>query len=801
MSNNRKFPKTTLSTAVAAALAPGAGALAQDQEQADSDRVLEEVIVTATLRKASMQDLPQSLQAFTSDDIIRNAFSSFTDVANAIPSLSLITTQPGRNSVKFRGISTGTGEYYTGSTSAIYFDETPLTFNSQQLWPAMVDIERIEALPGPQGTLFGSSSLAGTVRVVTNKPDPSAMYGEVFGEYFDTKGGDGSYALNGWINIPLIDDTLALRVVGHTRDEGGWIDNVFGETFVQPDDRFIAAGNNADLVEDNYNEYKLSGGRASLLWNVDDNWEVIVALISERNESEGSWGDDTNLPDYQHAYFHKENRDDEWWNASLLIEGDLGFATLTSSTTYLDRDITYEFENMVYEQYKDGYFGNYLGYGIYNSEYTYGWIFNDQTQDRVSQELRLTSDTDSRFSWMVGAFYEKINDKWLYGATNPDLMDTQAWATANAYAYFQAYYQGYDVAYPLAPTTLPYTNRLDRTDEQLAFFGEVTFEITEKWWVTGGARWFQFKQDFFDQNQFPEGLPPPNSGESRGVVRSVSKDSDTVYKLSTQYFFNDDVMAYALFSQGFRLGGDNSERAARTGLIPAQYEPDFLDNYEIGAKTSWFDNSLVFNINFFLLEWNDRQFNEGGVDGQWWLRGTVNGGDTETKGVEASFVWQATDNLQLQGNVTRLEGEAKTFYEFLNGDVIRPGDPLPNAPELSWWASAEYTFPMEVMGGEMWIYADYSYGDEWWNSTDAAIQRDPEGLIPDWNTTNLQLGLSLPNDWTITAFVRNLTDERIVNGRQDNSYASDFFGVPDYRTIEWVSRPRHYGLSVRKGFY
>lgn len=788
--------KTTMSTAIAAALVPGGYAAAQ--ATGTDERIIEEVLVTATLREASMQDLPQSLQAFTTQQIERNAFTNFTDVANAIPSLTLIADQPGRNSVKFRGISTGTGEYYTASTSAIYFDETPLTFNSQQLWPAMVDIARVESLPGPQGTLFGAAALAGTVRVVTNRPEMNTVSGQVFAEYFDTKGGDGSYAANGWINIPLIEDTLAMRFVGHTRNEGGWIDNVLGDTYVQPGPQFTSPGNNAAIVEDNYNEYSLTGGRGSLLWNMNDNWEMIVSLIAEDNSSEGAWGQDSNLPDNQHSLFHKENRDDSWWNTGLLINGDLGFATLTSSTTYLDRDITYEFDNMIYEQYKDSYYGVYAGLAIYNTDYTYGYLFNDQTQDRFSQELRLTSNTDSRFQWMVGGFYEEINDQWLYGAVNNDLVDTTAWYYANYLAYYYSYNGTYDIPNPLAPTNLAYTQRLDRTNEQLAFFGEATFEITDSWWVTGGARWFKFREDYMEQNQFPEGLAPAGSRATNGIVTSETDVDDVVYKFSTQYFFDDDHMVYFLYSEGFRPGGENSQRASNTGLIPVDFQPDFLNNYEIGAKTEWFDNQLQINVTLFLMDWKNRQFSEGGVDGQWWLRGTVNGGDTETKGIELGATWQITDNLVFTGNLTSLTAEATDTYEFLNGDVIVPGDPLPNAPELSYWAALDYTFPFELFGGELWTRVDYAYGDEWWNSTDAAINRDPDGLIPDWSNTNLQLGLNLPNEWIVTLFVRNLTDERRITGRQDNTYASDWFGTDQYAFFDFVNRPVNYGFSVRK---
>ncbi|MEM1411160.1 MAG: TonB-dependent receptor [Pseudomonadota bacterium] len=809
MTQKVDYGKTTLTTAIAAALTPAGQVLAQDQE-ADDSGVLEEVIVTATFREASMQDLPQSIQAFTTEDIQRAAFTNFADVAAAIPSLTLIADQPGRNNVKFRGISTGTGEYYTASTSAIYFDETPLTFNSQQLWPAMVDIERIESLPGPQGTLFGSSALAGTVRVVTNKPDPTSVYGEVYGEWFATDGGDDSYAANGWINIPLIQDTLAMRFVGHTRHEGGWIDNVFAQTYVQPDQSiFTSPGDNSAIVEDNYNEYELTGGRGSLLWNITDNWEVIVALIAEQNSSEGAWGDDTNLPDNQHALFHKENRDDEWWNASLLIRGDLGFADLTSSTTFLDREIYYEFDNMIYEQWKDSYFG----YGVYNTNYTYGYIFNDQTQDRVSQELRLVSSSDSRFSWMVGGFYEKIDDNWAYGATHPDLLNTSAWYYANYYnVYGKVAY--YDIALPLPPSNIGYGQLLDRTDEQLAFFGEVTFEITDKWWVTGGMRWFNFKQEFFEQNQFPQGLAPAFSRDTNGVVTADTDTDDTVYKFSTQYFFNDDIMAYFLFSQGFRLGGENSQRAVETGLVPATYDPDFLNNYELGAKMEFFDNSLRLDVVLFWLDWQDRQFNitnfqdpQGNTLGFWWLRGTVNGGDTESTGTEISLDWQATDSLLFTASLTYIDAEIAEDIRLEDGTELTEGSPLPNSPELAYYLSADYTFPFQLFGGDFWTRVDYSYQDEWWDSTQGAIDNDPVSLIPSWSNWNLQVGLSLPNNWTLTAFVNNLTDERIVNGRGNNIYATDHFSdvfgteVNDFRIIEFLSRPRHYGFTVRKGWY
>jgi outer membrane receptor protein involved in Fe transport len=794
----RGFKVTLLSASIAAALYPVMPALAQEQER-ESDRILEEVLVTATLREVSMQDLPQSLQAITGEDIVRTGITDFVDVANAIPSLTVIADMPGRNSVKFRGISTGTGEYYTDSLVAIYMDETPLTFISQQLWPAMVDVERVESLPGPQGTLFGSSSLAGTLRIISNKPDPTEFSGEVSSEIYSTDGGDSSWSLDGHINIPLIADTLGLRLVAYARDEGGWLDNVYAEAYVQPADHFQSPGNNSANIRNDWNKFKLTGGRATLRWINSENWQSTFTFLTESSEADGNWGEDPSIGDEQTALFHDEFRDDEWWNISMLIEGDLGFATLTSSTTYLDREITYEWENMVYEQYKDSYWGVYYGFVLYNTEYTYGHIFNDQTQDRFSQEIRLTSQSEGRFQWMIGGFYEDVDDQWYYGADNRDMMDTGMWYYANYWAYYYNYY-GYDIGYPLTPSTVGYSNTLQREISQKAVFGEMSYEFTDKWAATMGVRWFEFERDELINNQFPEGLPPWGTMDTDGTYISSSKSDDTVFKFSTQYSFDDDKMVYILYSEGFRLGGENSPRAANTGLVPRVYGSDTMKNYEMGLKSDFLDGSLRLNATLFRLTWKDRQFNWGSVDGQWWLRGAFNGGKTETDGFEIDLTWQATDNLRLEGRLTKLDGKTTTLTTYPNGTLLPAGVELPNAPELSYYLSADYTFPWTPFDGVFWGRIDYAYGDSWWNSTNNARDQDPDGLIPDWNITNLKLGLALPNDWTITAYVNNLTEERRINSRQNNSYASDWFGVDRFRTIEYTNRPRTFGFTLRKKF-
>ena len=473
--------------------------LAQEAtEERDPDgRVIEEVIVTATKREANMQDLAQSITAFTTDDLERLRARDMKEYIDALPSIALVNSVPGRNSIVFRGVSTGSSEYRTDSMTAVYLDEQPLTTNSQQVDPWLVDIERVEALPGPQGTLFGSSSQSGTLRVITNKPDPSGFSAQVDASAYATRGGEPSHDLSGHVNVPL-GDRFAVRIAAFASHEGGYVDNILGRDLADTMD-------NADAVEDDFNEYDVSGGRIAATWDVGERWSVIAGLIAQNSSTTGSWESDPSLGDFKIVKFFDEYRDDDWQQTSLTFKGDLGGAEFSATSAVFDRDIAYEWDNHVYEQYKDAYWGVYSGYGLYNSEYTFGTTFNDQQQERFSQEVRLTSTGESRFQWMVGAFYEDVDDDWFFGAQNPALMDTIAWEAANYYAY--TYYASYDhLDYPLAPTDIGFSNHFVRAVRQTAVFGELAYDLSDRLTTTVGLRWFEYDRNEFDQFQVSAGV-------------------------------------------------------------------------------------------------------------------------------------------------------------------------------------------------------------------------------------------------------------------------------------------------------
>jgi len=851
MTIRKSFALTPLSAAIVSALGTSGSAVAQEEESS----MIDEITVTGTKREMNMQDIAQSIDVLTGVDLNRMGAKDIQSTLRALPSVNLTALQPGQNSLTMRGISSGPYNYYTEAQAAVYMDEQPMTFSSQQVGIRNADIERVEMLPGPQGTLFGSSSQTGTLRYITKKPRMNAFAGQAEARWGTTSGGEDSYDINGVLNIPLIDDRLAARLVGYTSHDGGYVDNILG-TSLQGD------YDNADLVENDFNEYDVDGGRLHLQWDISDKWTALLTVMGENTTADGVWDTDAALGDYKVTRFEDEIRTDDWYSSSFTLTGDLGFAELSFTGAFFDRDIVYEYDNMTYTQWKDRWYGgglyyeqfyagnpyyyNYYNIGLYNTNYQRSTIFNEQTQTRDTFELRLVSQGDSRLQWMIGAYYEDIVDKWFYGSKIPNLQNTPAWASAQSYAYYYGapnYYNYYDpeLANPNQPSPLPstdvgYSEELDRNVSQTAIFGEIGYDITDDLNVHGGMRWAEFDRDILTRYFFPGGLLPfgdrcgneiqyycnpayfPDQNiDGDGSVRDIGKESDTIYKLGVRYNIDDDRMVYALFSQGFRVGGVNSPRAANSGQIPQDYDSDLLNNYEIGLKSQWADGRVTFNASAFYMEWKDYQDTIFGV-GQWWIQGNANVGDAESLGVELQLDWQVTDNLHFAANLFSANPEftetvcndtvngVSTACEFdNNGDfitdpIVLKGMPLPSSPDMTAHASVQYTIP-NVWGGDLWFYYDFAYSSEIWNSLGNIREDDQRGLAPSWTFSNLSAGLSMANQWDVEVHINNLFDQDgysyVWTGESENA---ELFNDPRYRQIRAQDRPRTVWLTIRKGF-
>jgi len=778
-------------------------AAAQTADQTEQEAgMLEEVIVTATKREVNMQDLPMSIEAFNTEQIQKMGLFNMRDILKVVPSMSTVTTVPGRNEIVFRGVSTGEYEWRTDSGSAVYLGDVPMTSATQAVDPRMVDIERVEALPGPQGTLFGASSQSGAFRIIPNRADHSGGYGQVTlgGTYMEE--GDPGYKLEGWANIPLIKDTLSMRIALFDIKSGGYIDNIYGKNIFTDDD-------NADVVEDDFNTWEQTGGRLSVLWSVNDSWDVEAMYMNQSQTSEGEPKSDPNaegVGDLEIVRFHKDRRDDEWWIGALTITGDLGFAEFKSVTSYLDREIFYEFDGTVDGQQRtqrsrDGDFGYYYNI-FYDTGFHRETSINDQTAERFTQEFRLTSTSDSRLQWMVGAFYEKTDDWWDYVfAEVEDLDQTPV-----------GYYWGLAYETWVPNTNSWYKEIYSATTEQYALFGELNYRITDKLYATVGARWFEYDRDRHETKEWPEGNPYDTD-----IYQG--KDDDTLFKFAIDYSFDDDKMMYFLFSQGYRLGGFNSIKNPGS-VLPDAYGPDSLNNYEIGLKSQWLNNRIQWNLTLYQMDWEDIQRNITDPD-DWTANGHVNMGDAEIRGIETSLNYRITDNFRLDASYSWNDTELKNDYWLSElVDLTDPdgqddqlgakGQNLAIAPPQKLWIGLQYDFYDLFKGLDGWIRYDHSWRDaqyhDWWNAmNDKTDCRCGRKLMEAVDEGSFQFSLGDPGNWSLTLSIWNIWDDR--NAQWIDSGYDQYFGpdgqypeVGRYVNMPGYNRPREVELTFRKDF-
>ncbi len=653
--------KTTIGAAVAAAVGAGPGAaLAQESSG------IEEITVTATKRgEVSIMDIAGSIQAFDTAAIRNQGLTDMESYTKLTPALTYFGNSTGQGKIFIRGIADAPDTFIVSQSSAVYLDEQPIT-QSAAVDPRLVDIERVEVLSGPQGTLFGSSSQSGTLRIVTNKPDPTKF--EAFADA-TVKGmseGGNSWDVSGMVNIPLADDTFAVRLVGFSATEAGFIDNVEGTTGNCEALGKCPVGGpqfNTDAVEEDWNETTITGGRVSAKWFISDDWSATLGLTTQSVDSDAENTYDPTIGDLELIAFNPDTFEDDWTQYSLTIEGNItDNLTFTSATAYFTRDSKYTQDTTEYA----AYFGSFCYYftATYNiycfqpagAYYWYndpvGFLVNDQENTNFTQEIRLAY-TGERIDWVAGAFWEDRSEEWDFTTDVEGYRDSQAfdnWTRPyneflrpsyyfNSYAcagyaapvgYYFCVPDGWGV--PAAPTDTWWFSADDTEWETLAVFGEATFHVTDKFSVTAGARWFDVEQtkEYLVDNPggrrttaipnlsgdatgrkgclVPDAPCNPNDTDNPndiGVNFINSSDDDIAIKVGLQYDINEDVMIYGLYSEGFRAGGVNRNRGAPR--LPQTYGADFLENYEFGMKGSFANGRMNVSATFFFQDWVDYQ--------------------------------------------------------------------------------------------------------------------------------------------------------------------------------------------------
>lgn len=785
--NNRmlkQIPAVALSLSVA--LGSSSGVYAADADAA----VLEEVVVSARKRDESLQDAPLSIQAINSTALKELGITSFENYALMLPSLSYQTAGPGLSQIYMRGASDGGDGNASGQSPsvAVYLDEQPVTAIGRNLDIHIYDIARVEALAGPQGTLFGASSQGGTLRIITNKPSVEEFEAGFDVGYADTKDGKDSYSAEAYVNQPL-GDAAALRVVAWKTKDGGYIDNIAGtRTYAL----FDAAGNtnlvtedNNAYVEDDFNELNNKGARAALKIDLNENWSTTAGFIYQKNDTDGVWFHDPDNPngevgDLEIQRFNDDSSHDEFKQYSLTVEGDLGFASLTYAGAYMDRDVEY---NNDYSEYADYYSTSWIQYyscnyyedpGPATAQCTSNNIFyeEDNSYDRQSHEVRLQSQGDSKFQYITGLYYEdathKYRQEWIQPgmAQGPQFNQFVPNWTSTA-----------DSQY------LWYLTDQKREDKQYAVFGEFSYDITDD--LTGmlGGRYFKNESSLKGVSGY--GVLAP--GFPALYVDEDVDDKDSIFKANLNYSIIEDKNIYFTWSQGYRPGGLNRDQ---TPLVNIDYKPDHLTNWEFGWKTTWMDQRLRWNGAAYFMQWEDMQFTKFDSSFGSPVGLTLNIGDAEIKGLESDITFIPAEGWTLSAAVAFNNAElSKDFV--IGGNSSPSGTELPFVPEWKYNLNARYEFNIgefNVFAQAVYAYVGDSYNDIFkYTGGDASVDTREEQA--DYDNINLTTGID-QDGWGVDLYVYNLTDERAELTRSSVSYDTSIT----------TNRPRTIGIKYRMRF-
>ncbi|MEN2786203.1 TonB-dependent receptor [Sphingomonas qilianensis] len=810
-----------------------APALAQDMPADATAPFAEEVddiVVTAQKREENLQDVPISIQALGTRKLDQLNISNFAQYSQLLPSVAFQSLQPGQTTVYMRGVASGGDGNHSGSLPSVgvYLDEQPVTTIGGTLDVHVYDIARIESLAGPQGTLYGASSQAGTIRIITNKPDLNDFSGRIDAEVNTVEHGGQGGKLEGYINLPLA-EMMALRVVGFYQRDAGYIDNVAGtRNFdVSAPAAPLAPGytgtvDNAAFVKKNFNTNEVYGGRAALKVDLDDNWTVTPTVIYQQMKSKGIFGYDRTVGDLQVQRFFPDNRKERFVQAALTIEGKVGNWDVTYAGAYLDRTTRSETDYTDYSEAYDSlyssvgglagyfYFQNAVGQTIDSRQFVIG----EDHFKKLSQEFRVSSPQDARFRVFAGAFYQR--------QTNDIFQD---YTVANL---------GAAVSVNDRPGTLWFTKQF-RADTDYAMFGEAAFDILPNLTVTAGGRAYIYDNSligFFGFGRNPDGPPYNGAGSSRtgvagcytttgqllrdnpggtllpGMVdgtyctnlatfsgnRLVPKKTEGqggTYRFNLTWKPTDGVLLYGTWSRGFRPGGINR----RADVLP--YAADFLTNYELGAKTTLLDGALRLNGAIYQQNWDAFQFSFLGANS---FTEIHNGPNARIRGAEAdaNFV---TGGLTLtaagsytdaktRDNLCAIDDQTFTCTGEDNSISAPAGTRLPITPKVKLNGTARYAMPI----GDFKAYVQGLVAYQSSASTDIRVDfAATQGRLRAFTTGNVSIGAEFPR-YTLELFVQNVGDTRAELSRYQAC------GSCGQRNYTVVSTPRTIGIRAGAKF-
>ena len=770
-------------------------ALAEEDDGDDRSGVVEEIVVSATYRDTRLMDTPLTISAVTDHDIVNKGIEDIQTLYQSIPGLAYRSNSQTYNTLSVRGITPPAAG--GGATVGVYFDSMPITDAnsgglSQTLGP-LFDLERVEVLKGPQGTLYGEGAMGGSIRYITKKPDPSGFDYSVQANVEAIGESDGlSYRADAMVNIPL-GDRLAARAVVYRRDRTGILDQVAprnqedSDTFLEDGMRLRVAWYPTDTIEISGMVNVVDGeyGGPGLAFHCfsestpsDPNGQVHVYDLPG-TVCEGQFDQFNRRDPYVTHLGHWDHQSggyDDQTMYNFTIDWELPFANLTASTSYFDRSTDYSEEtsprysigliNVV-----DAVFGPDLMSGLGGDGAFY------RGSERFVQELRLVSNTDSRWQWTVGAYYKDDESQGgeherCHNGGPPayDGLDTHCYLQYNFYPEVPIATQQAVIGFlnAIVPGNTSYQ---DFGEE--AVFGEVSYTINDQWEVLVGARYAEVS---FDLILGPPGVDSrSNPVNDLGITTTISSP-----KVTLTWRPMTDFMMYLTYSQGYRPGIVNTSVAGKVAELDAirgmnpraqEYYDRFIGlqtvdgdeaiNIELGLKATLADGRFSFTTSLYQIDWKDTivAFNEEIPDipdvSPLGFSYNRNEGSAESQGIEYEIRMVPMENLSINfggdWNWTA-EIHAAAAGRYLGVD-IQPGNRLANAPEFSQYLAVAYDFPLGNFNATARVDA-YWVGESWNTANN-------ERPAPAYQTGDLKLLLGR-SDWQVGLYVRNFTDEKVV---------------------------------------
>ena len=835
----------------AAAVAAVSAVIATPSVNVNAQGAIEEIVVTSRKKTENLQDVPVSVSALTEESLEERGINTFEDYLLQLPGVTAGGAGPGQNTIYIRGLASTTPNLTTAGVAGLapnvsfYLDEQPLAQPGRNLDVYAADVARIEVLAGPQGTLFGASSQAGVVRMITNKPKQGVSESNFEVEYRHMPDGDTGTKIEAMINVPLGDRT-ALRFVAYSDERGGYIDQVAGQVDASASARFRTAGTVREnglpvsstragfqagvdlsgatllpanaLVEENANDVKYQGFRSTLAAELGDNWNATLVYAQQTIDADGVFFADPNLGDLEIQRYTQDEIKDEFDNMSLTLEGTIGELEVVYAGAYTDRDTN----QMV--DYTDYLFvGQYLPYYICDYYVTYlTWapggvptgtcgapnlLVDSYTNTEVeSHEIRINADINDRTSVTAGVLMSDTTltelNQFIYPgsvvndityACNHALTDTSVSGVINNAS------PGWFSAGPYCEPVI-FFNDIKRTDDQKGVFASLNIALSDTSELTLGARWYDIQVDFEgsanssfyngfgapDTQQFGSNLSAQYAPGNANGYPDKAKTDGVIGKVTYAWNPSDDVMLYATWSEGFRPGLLNRPvgRTSPDGTytVPPAIDSDEITNYEFGWKTILKDGQLRFNGSVFMVD----------VSG---LQTTIfdpsivnlffsdNAADAEIKGVEGDFTYYTNkEGLTVAGAFSVLD--TKITKKLVPTNDVIVGTDLAFAPKFQGNLRVKQERPL-TNGMMSHILVQYTFSDKSYSD----VMEVNKAQQDSYSVLDLRVGIS-NDDWNAELYIDNVTDKRAA--------ISNTF-VFDRQRISYI-RPMTIGIRYKKIF-